>query len=84
MYDWFRFDSEGFLVTGWYTDENGNTYFLNPVSNGTLGRMLTGWSLVDDRYYYFNEASDGTKGALKRDYTAPDGRRTDQDGALEQ
>ena len=83
-YDWFRFDAEGFLVTGWYTDESGNTYFLNPVSDGTLGRMVTGWSLVDGRCYYFNEASDGTKGALKRSYTAPDGRRTGQDGALEQ
>ncbi len=83
-YDWFRFDAEGFLVTGWYSDENGDTYFLNAVSDGTLGRMVTGWNWIDGKWYYFNEDSDGTKGALKRDHTAPDGRRTDQDGVLVQ
>ena len=79
-YDWFRFDAEGFLKTGWYSDETGDVYFLNAVSDGTQGRMYTGWNWIDGKCYYFNETSDGTRGALKRDYLAPDGNRTNRDG----
>lgn len=46
-YDWFRFDEAGFLMTGWYQDEEGNRYYLNPASDGTQGRMLTGWNWID-------------------------------------
>lgn len=41
-YDWFRFDESGYMVTGWFTDVDGNRYYLNPVSDGTQGRMVTG------------------------------------------
>lgn len=81
-YDWFRFDEEGFMVTGWYTDEDGNRYFLNDISDGTLGRMVTGWNWIAGKCYYFQEISDGTLGALKRNFTAPGGKVTDGDGVL--
>lgn len=79
-FDWFRFDAEGFLMTGWYTDTDGNVYYLHPVSDGTLGRMYTGWNWIDGKCCYFQEESDGTRGSLKRNMTAPDGSRTNQDG----
>ncbi|MFR3765037.1 MAG: hypothetical protein ACLTXS_18365 [[Clostridium] symbiosum] len=37
--------------------------FLNPISDGTKGRMLTDWQFINGKWYYFNEISDGTKGA---------------------
>ena len=85
-FDWFRFDTEGFMETGWYIDADGNTYYLHTVSDGTQGHMYTGWNWImgldgRERCYYFNEVSDGTCGALKRGFTAPDGSETDQDGA---
>lgn len=80
VYDWFRFDADGFLVTGWFTDTDGNAYYLNPVSDGTLGSMYTGWNWIEGRCCYFNEVSDGSRGALKRSYTASDGRMTNEDG----
>lgn len=61
---WFRFDKEGFMVTGWYQDETGSLYYLNPVSDGTMGQMVTGWRWIDDSWYYFNPMSDGTKGKM--------------------
>ncbi len=61
--DWFRFDEAGNMVTGWFTDTDGHRYYLNPQSDGTLGRMMTGWQRIDGIDYYFNEQSDGTKGA---------------------
>lgn len=65
-YDWFYFDANGFMVTGWITDNN-RRYYLNPVSDGTRGRMFTGWKQIDGKWYYFNEISDGTKGAMITD-----------------
>lgn len=65
-YDWFYFDANGHMVTGWLED-NGHRYYLNPVSDGTKGRMLTGWQMIDGKWYYLNEISDGTRGALVTD-----------------
>ncbi len=62
--DWYYFKADGYMATGWFTDTDGNKYYLNPVSDGTQGRMLTGWQLIDGKWYYFNEVSDVTKGAL--------------------
>lgn len=81
-YDWFRFDSDGFLVTGWYTDAENDQYYLNPFSDGTLGRMVTGWSRIGDNDYYFNQISDGRKGALLRNTITPDGHRVDEQGVF--
>jgi len=52
------------MVVGWYTDNDGNIYYLNPISDGTQGQMLTGWQYIDGAWYYFNPESDGTRGKL--------------------
>lgn len=59
------------MLTGWFTDPtDGNIYYLNPISDDTLGRMLVGLQWIDadgdgtSEQYYFNEVSDGTKGKL--------------------
>lgn len=31
------------------------------------GKMNTGWQIIDGKWYYFNEESDGKKGALVTD-----------------
>lgn len=68
-FDWFFFDENGRMRTGWFVDADGNTYYLNENSDGTRGRMMTGWCWVVDamgvqRCYYLNPISDGTKGKL--------------------
>lgn len=55
IFDWFRFDADGFMVTGWC------------------------W--IDGKCYYFNEQSDGTRGALLCNTVTADGSRTNQEGA---
>ena len=65
-FDWFYFDANGYMATGWLEDDE-RKYYLNPISDGTKGRMITGWQLIDGKWYYFNEISDGTKGALMTD-----------------
>ena len=61
---WFRFDKDGFMLTGWYFEDNA-AYYLNPIQAGTQGQMLTGWQLIDHCWYYLNPISDGTKGKLQ-------------------
>ena len=77
---WFRFDKDGFMVTGWQTDADGVMYYLKAASDGTQGQMLTGWQNVDGIWYYFNPVSDGTKGKLLTSTTTPDGYHVDQKG----
>ncbi|MEY8336721.1 hypothetical protein AALB16_01645 [Lachnospiraceae bacterium 62-35] len=78
--NWFHFDGNGYMQTGWITD-GGMRYYLNPASDGTKGRMVTGWNVINGKYYYFNPLSNGTKGALITN-TVIDGQyRVGADGA---
>ena len=80
VFDWFLFDAEGYLVTGWYTDEQGNTFYLNQSVDNTQGAMFFGWNIIDGKYYYFNEEPDGSRGKLYRNTTTPDGYYVDENG----
>ena len=71
-FDWFYFNAAGYMVTGWLTDMDGERYYLNPLSDGTRGRMLTGWVWIPDSSgteycYYLNPVSDGTRGRMFKD-----------------
>lgn len=79
---WYRFDASGYMVTGWFSDGDGNKYYLNPIDDGTLGMMRTGWQVIDGKSYYFNTQSDGTMGRLFVNTTTPDGYVVGADGAL--
>ena len=79
--EWYHFDEKGYMQTGWFTDTDGNRYYLHAVSDGTRGRMYTGWNLIDGVWYYFNPTSDGTKGALFMNRQTPDGYRVVASGA---
>ena len=47
--DWFRFDAQGRMLTGWQFID-GKWYYLNPVSDGTLGACLIGPGITPDGY----------------------------------
>ncbi len=83
-FDWFFFDDRGNMRTGWFTDADGNVYYLNESSDGTKGRMMTGWCWVTDetgkqKCYYLNPLSDGTKGKLMVNTTI-DGHTVNEKG----
>lgn len=62
--DWFRFDKNGYMQTGWYLNDYGDWYYLNPVSDNTRGRMFTGWNFVDGAWRYFDTKDGDTLGRL--------------------
>ncbi len=70
--DWYYFDAEGYMVTGWITWE-GSRYYLHPVADGTQGHMYTGWNEIGGQYYYFRPESGGPQGSLFVNGTTPDG-----------
>lgn len=84
-FDWFRFDADGSMVTGWFLDSDGSYYYMNNDSDGTRGRMVTGWCWVSDasgvrKCYYFNPNSDGKRGKMLSNTTV-DGNTMNADGA---
>lgn len=78
--DWYYFDANGYMVTGWVTD-GGLKYYMHPVSDGTQGHMYTGWHQIDGIWYYFSDVSDGTRGHLLVNTTTPDGYSVNADGS---
>ncbi|MDO5408671.1 MAG: Ig-like domain-containing protein [Eubacteriales bacterium] len=62
--DWYFFDQSGYMLTGWLQRPDGNWYYLNPVSDGTQGRMLTGWQFINGKWYYFDPKEGGLQGAM--------------------
>ena len=77
--NWYRFDENGYLITGFFTDQDGTLYYLDKD-----GIMVTGWQLIDNVWYYFNPSSDGSKGVLAVNEITPDGYRVDENGVWQQ
>lgn len=48
--NWYRFDENGTMVTGWYS-ENGINYYLRP--NGSMSRS---WTEIDGEWYAFDSS----------------------------
>lgn len=83
-FDWFYFDSNANMVTGWYSDSDGNQFYMNPNQDGTRGKMVTGWMWIPDqngvqRCHYFNPNSDGTRGKMIKNSVA-DGNIINENG----
>ena len=52
--------------------------YLDPVS----GAMLTGWQLINGKWYYFSKTSGAVPlGSMYRETRTPDGYYVDKDGA---
>ena len=74
---WFAFGASGYIMTSWIYDPEYKNWFYIDVNRG----MLTGWQLLNNKWYYFNPVSDGTRGRLFVNSTTPDGYKVGADGA---
>lgn len=80
-YDWYHFDGEGYCQGGWFTDVDGNTYYLHNEHDGQFGAMHTGWNLISGTQYYFETTVGKMQGHLYRNVITPDGYSVNGDGA---
>lgn len=83
-FSWFHFGQDSAMTTGWYT-ENGDTFYLNPISDNTQGRMFTGWNWIKgtdgkERCYFFETESNGHRGALYKNRKTPDEYTVNENG----
>lgn len=78
---WYHFNAQGYMDTGWYLDTDGRWYFLHNVSDGNQGHMYTGWHEISGKWYYFHEAAGGPAGSLVTGGVTPDGYQVDSNGA---
>lgn len=77
---WYHFNAQGYMDTGWYLDTDGRWYFLHNVSDGNQGHMYTGWHEISGKWYYFHEAAGGPAGSLVTGGVTPDGYQVDTNG----
>ena len=54
---WYRFDADGYMVTGWYQSPDGTWYYLDES-----GAMVTGERTIDGKTYRFGNGSDREAG----------------------
>ena len=69
QYLWYHTDAGGYLQGGWFTDTDGNIYYLHPFHDGNFGYMYTGDYVIDGVAYSFSRGreQDGLpEGAMKR------------------
>ena len=60
--DWYHFDAQGIMQTGWFMDKDGTWYHLHTQSDGKRGSMDTGWFYEEeDKHWYYL----GTDGKMK-------------------
>ena len=72
--DYYYFDYYEKMVTGWYVEPTGVTYYFN-TDPRELGRMVRGWCKIGDDYYYFSQ-----DGELQRNIITVDGFYVDENG----
>lgn len=91
---WYRFNGDGYMVTGWWQDgPSGEWYYLNPTS----GAMEKGWQTIDNKSYFFYDSGNMAKngwiwigdkcylfrdsGDVYKNCKTPDGFNVDESGA---
>lgn len=77
--EWYIFDSNGKMLTGWQY-VNNRWYLFNNKHDGTFGRMLTGWQQMNGKWYYMSTAG-SNYGTMLSNTTTPDGYKVGSDGA---
>ena len=61
--DWYFFDNKGWMQTGWLEDNTGK-YYLNPIADGSQGRMVTGTLTINGVEYHFETQAGNMQGHL--------------------
>lgn len=77
---YYRFDANGRMLTGFYTDTNGATYYLRDS-----GAMKVSWAVINGAWYYFNPAEGPYYGMMFKNQIAIVGPKTyyfDHDGRM--
>ena len=73
--DTYYFDASGYMLTGWIRTSDNKWYFFENAKNMNEGKMVFGWKLIENEWYYFD-----TDGVMLVDTLTPDGYKVGADG----
>ncbi len=65
--NWYFFNEDGSLKTGWLKDSANNWYFLERNSGSNQGVLLADWQWIDGYCYYFETSHSDTLGRMYAD-----------------
>ncbi len=76
---WYVFDEFGYMRTDWFLFA-GNWYYLSPIDDANLGKLVTGRVEIKGKWYYLEtgENSNHPKGAMYKNEKTPDGYMVDE------
>ena len=74
---WWAFGADGYISSGWIYDTIYQGWFYMDENSG----MQTGWVLINERWYFFNPVSDGTRGMMFIGRKTPDEYFVTEDGS---
>lgn len=60
---WYSFDAEGYMRTGWYYENQDHFWYYLKAD----GAMATGWLQIEGKWYYFNTSSTTATGWSQKD-----------------
>ena len=65
---WYFLGADGKMMSGFREINLGRAddgwYYFNTKHDGSYGRVLSGWQLINGDWYYFNEKHNGTYGRM--------------------
>lgn len=73
--DFYYFDANGNMYTGWLRDANNTTYYFDKTVGSNQGKLTRGWANIDGGYYFFD-----ANGVLMTNGVTPDGYVVDANG----
>ena len=84
--DWYYFNADASLYSGWYRNQANEWYFLNTLKGSDEGKLLKSWQWIDGYCYFFEDRDEtklgkmynGTK--LGNYYINSDGKWSDEKG----
>ena len=75
---WYFLGADGKMMSGFREINLGRAddgwYYFNTKHDGSYGRVLSGWQLINGDWYYFNEKHNGTYGRMVTGDWAQDSR----------
>ena len=84
--DWYYFNADASLYSGWYRNQANEWYFLNTLKGSDEGKLLKSWQWIDGYCYFFEDRDETKLGKMYNGtrlgnyYINSDGKWSDEKG----
>ena len=84
--DWYYFNADASLYSGWYRNQANEWYFFNTLKGSDEGKLLKSWQWIDGYCYFFEDRDETKLGKMYNGtrlgnyYINSDGKWSDEKG----